>query len=100
MDLDEELELIHQPTRLRIMRVLYRHRDVSYSELRDTLELTDGNLATHTETLEAANCLESRDAWAQNGFETRYRITTHGISTFKQYLGELRQLLEAVPDDQ
>ncbi|WP_330633378.1 transcriptional regulator [Halocatena halophila] len=99
MDLDSELELIHQPTRLRIMRILYRHRDVSYSRLRDVLDLTDGNLAAHTETLETADCLESRKAWAQNGFETRYRITKHGVSTFKAYLAELRQLLEEVPDE-
>lgn len=96
MDLSEDIELIHQPTRLHIMGVLYRHRDVSYTHVRDLLELTDGNLASHAERLEQAGYLENRRAWSSNGFETRYRITQDGVEAFRTYLRELRQFLDEV----
>lgn len=93
MDFSSELALIHQPTRLRIMGFLYRHRDVSYTRLRDKLDLTDGNLASHTEKLEGAGYVENRRAWTQSGFETRYQITQSGVSVFQTYLQELRHFL-------
>lgn len=96
MDISSELALIHQPTRLRIMGFLYRHRDVSYTRIRDSLNLTDGNLASHTERLESVGYVENRRAWAQNGFETRYQITQKGVSAFQSYLQELRHFLSEV----
>ncbi|ELZ05257.1 transcriptional regulator [Natrialba asiatica DSM 12278] len=96
MDLPSDLTLIHQPTRLRIMGFLYRHRDVSYTRIRDLLELTDGNLASHAENLEDAGYIETRRAWTQSGFETRYRITQSGVSSFQTYLQELRRFLDEV----
>ncbi|WP_394364814.1 transcriptional regulator [Haloterrigena salifodinae] len=89
MNLPSDLKLIHQPTRLRIMGVLYKHRDVSYTHIRNHLDLTDGNLASHTEKLEQAGYVEDRRAWAQNGFETRYHLTTAGVTAFQAYLQEL-----------
>ncbi|WP_408960082.1 transcriptional regulator [Natrinema sp. 74] len=71
------------------MGVLYKHRDVSYTRVRDHLDLTDGNLASHAEKLEQAGYVEDRRAWAQNGFETRYHITKSGVTAFKTYLQEL-----------
>ncbi|WP_394354346.1 transcriptional regulator [Haloterrigena gelatinilytica] len=89
MNLPSDLKLIHQPTRLRIMGVLYKHRDVSYTHIRNHLDLTDGNLASHAEKLEQAGYVEDRRAWAQNGFETRYQITKAGVTAFQAYLREL-----------
>lgn len=96
MDLPPDLALIHQSTRLRIMGFLYKHRDVSYTRIRDLLDLTDGNLASHAANLEDAGYIETRRAWTQSGFETRYRITPSGVSTFQTYLQELRQFLDDV----
>lgn len=94
MNLPSDLELIHQPTRLRIMGVLYKHRDVSYTRIRNHLDLTDGNLASHAEKLEQAGYVEDRRAWAQNGFETRYRITKSGVTAFQAYLQELSGFID------
>lgn len=99
MELPPDLELIHQPTRLRIMGVLYKHGDVAYTRLRDHLELTDGNLATHVDSLANADYVTERRAWAQNGFETRYRITRSGVSAFETYLDELQGFLTEHGDE-
>lgn len=81
------------------MGLLYRNRDVSYTRIRDLLDLTDGNLASHAESLEDAGYIETRQAWTQSGFETRYRITQSGVSTFQTYLQELRQFLDEVESE-
>lgn len=94
MELPEDLAVIHQPTRLQIMGVLYKQGDVAYTRLRDHLELTDGNLATHADRLIDSGYLTDRRAWAQNGFETRYRITPDGVTAFEAYLERLRGFVD------
>lgn len=89
MELSEELRLIHQPVRLRIMGLLYKHRDVAFTRTRDSLGLTDGNLASHAKRLEEAGLLGSRKALTRDGFEARYRITEQGDRRFREYLETL-----------
>lgn len=94
MQLSPELEVIHQPVRLKLMAVLYRERDVGFTEIRDKLALTDGNLATHAARLSQDGLLEARRVLLRGGFEVRYRITTEGSRRFQAYLGELRRFVE------
>lgn len=98
MDLPDELGLIHQPTRLRIMGILYKHRDVAFTWVRDQLSLTDGNLASHAGRLEDAGFLEGREALTGDGFEKRYRITEAGSEAFRRYVTELKGFLETVDE--
>lgn len=98
MDLPDDLALIHQPVRLQIMGLLYRSRDAAFTTVRDRLDLTDGNLATHADRLEEAGLLESRRALTSDGFEKRYRITPEGSQAFRDYVDELKGFLEAVDE--
>lgn len=88
--------LIHQRTRLRIMTVLYRNRQVPFTELRDALGLTDGNLASHAGKLEEAGYLEARRVLEGTGFELRYVVTDAGTEAYRDYLDTLRDLLEEI----
>lgn len=97
MDLAPGLEVIHQQQRLRLMALLFRHRDIAYTKTRDVLGLTDGNLASHAKRLEEAGFLTSRRALAGDRFEVRYRITDAGSQAFRDYLDWLRGFLEAQP---
>lgn len=81
--------MIHQPVRLRVMGLLYKHRDVAFTRTRDSLGLTDGNLASHAKRLEGAGLLKSRKALTRDGFEARYRITEQGDRRFREYLETL-----------
>lgn len=96
MEFPPELELIHQPARLRIMGLLYKQRDVSFTALRDLLGLSDGNLASHGSRLADAGYLEARRILTRRGFEMRFKITSKGSETFKDYLAFLRGLIEGV----
>lgn len=95
MDLDAPLRIIHEPARLRIMGLLYKHRDVAFTFARDALGLTDGNLATHAKRLEDAGFLHARRVLRRQGFELRYRITPEGSAAFRRYLATLRDFIEA-----
>ena len=98
MDLPPGLLVIHQPVRLRIMGTLFKRRDVAFTALRDTLGLTDGNLASHTKTLGEHGYLEGRKVLTKTGFEMRYRITADGSKAFRAYLEALRGFLERLGD--
>lgn len=91
--------VIHQATRLRIMAALFRNREASFTQLRDGLGLTDGNLGSHAAALEKAGHLSSRRALSAMGFEVRYRITPEGSAAFVAYTQELRALLDAAAPD-
>lgn len=86
--------LIHQRTRLSILSALHRNRKASFTDLRDGLDLTAGNLKSHADKLEEAGYIESFRALVGTEFETRYRITEEGSKAFEAYLDELAALLE------
>ncbi len=95
MHLDGDLALIHQPVRLSFMTLLWRHRDISYTHARDTLGLTDGNLANHARRLEEAGFVEARRVLqGREGFTLRYQLTPTGHATFRAYLDRLRDVLQ------
>lgn len=84
---------IHQEVRLRILAVLYRNRQASFTHLRDGLELTAGNLASHVGRLIEAGYLESGRVLTGVNFEVRYRITAKGDQAFRGYVEALKGLL-------
>ena len=91
--------VIHQQTRLQILAALYRNGRVSFTDLRDGLRLTGGNVATHTARLEEAGYLRSERALTRSGFEVQYVLTARGSDAFESYLAELRAMLEAAGVD-
>jgi DNA-binding MarR family transcriptional regulator len=86
--------LLDAPARLRLMGLLYRHRDVAARAARQALGLTDGNLASHAARLEEAGWLRSRRALSRSGFEVRYILTPAGSAAFRAHLAMLRAQLE------
>lgn len=85
--------VIHQEVRLRILAVLYRNRQAAFTRLRDELDLTAGNLASHANRLIEAGYVDSGRVLAGINFEVRYRITDKGNEAFRHYVQSLRALL-------
>ena len=85
--------LLHQPTRLEIMAYLYRNRQAAFTELRDSLGLTAGNLQSHGEKLRAAGYIEMQKVLV-GIFEVRWRITAAGDAAFEAYFQQMRAILE------
>lgn len=91
--------MLHQPTRLRIMAVVCRFRDVGFADVRDHLGLTDGNMGSHATRLEAEGLVEARRALGRTGIVVRYRATAEGDRRMAAYRRWLAAVLDARATD-
>jgi predicted ArsR family transcriptional regulator len=79
--------------RLGIMSVLMVEDRVDFSTLKDTLQLTDGNLASHLRALEEAEYLRVEKQFVGRKPNTTYQATDIGREAFKSHLDALEQLI-------
>lgn len=80
--------------RVAIMSILLTANDwVDFNTLKQMLGITDGNLASHTTTLENRKFVEVRKRFVDKRPNTSYRITETGKEAFSTYVTALRKLL-------
>jgi DNA-binding MarR family transcriptional regulator len=89
--------VIHERTRLTILTLLSTTTDpgYSFSDLRDVLHLTDGNLMAHLRTLEEAELIERVKEGAGRASSTTIALSASGRKAFSSYLEQLEQLVRA-----
>ncbi|MDR2824168.1 MAG: transcriptional regulator [Prevotellaceae bacterium] len=80
--------------RLGIMSVLVVRDWVDFTEMRDLLQITDGNLASHSIALEKAGYVEMRKEFVGRKPRTSYRVTQAGRVAFNQHLLALENLIK------
>ena len=76
-----------------IMSVLMVNESADFSTIKDLLELTDGNLASHIKALEALNYIESTKQFIGRKPNTKYTITDLGRQSFQEHLDALENLI-------
>jgi DNA-binding PadR family transcriptional regulator len=91
LDLDATL---HQPMRLGIASILAGRGETAFNELRDALETTDGNLATHLRTLEDAGYVAVDKRFEGRKPLSTYTLTEAGRAAFARYLKSLEQVIK------
>nr|WP_162056380.1 transcriptional regulator [Pontibacter pamirensis] len=79
--------------RLGIMSVLMVEERVDFSTLKDILQLTDGNLASHLRALEEAEYLQVEKQFIGRKPNTTYHATETGRKAFNSHLDALEQLI-------
>ena len=79
--------------RLGVMAVLLATDAVSFSDLKEVLDLTDGNLASHVAALEKAGYVRVSKQFIGKKPNTTYTATAAGKAAFQQHLAALEQLL-------
>ena len=79
--------------RLGLMSILSVNNWVSYKEIQDLLEVTDGNLASHIQSLEKINYLEIKKQFIGKKPLTTYKVTEIGKKAFKNHIEGLEKLL-------
>jgi DNA-binding transcriptional ArsR family regulator len=87
--------VIHQATRLRLVALLARNRELTFGAMREALGLTEGNLGAHLARLQEAGYVEARAVLAGVSFEQRWRLTAPGDEAWRAYLAALRDVLDA-----
>ena len=80
--------------RLGIMSILMVNDWVDFTEMKSLLDITDGNLASHSSALEKGEYIEVKKEFVGKKPKTSYRVTNKGRVTFKQHLKSLEKLLK------
>ena len=88
--------VIHEKGRLAIMSMLAASPELSFIELRDTLQMTDGNLTTHIRTLQEAGYVSVAKSYRNRRRMTTVSMTAGGRRAFRDYLSLLEQIVSDV----
>jgi DNA-binding MarR family transcriptional regulator len=79
--------------RLGIMSALLVNEDVSFNDLKELIQVTDGNLASHLKTLEESGYIKVEKGFIGRKTNTTYRVTKTGEKAFRQHLDALEQMI-------
>jgi DNA-binding MarR family transcriptional regulator len=80
--------------RLVIMSVLIVNDWIDFSELKELLGVTDGNLSSHIKGLEKVEYIEIRKQFVGNRPNTSFRVTNIGRKAFQDHLLALEKLIK------
>src|SRR6266576_3261561 len=91
---DELDPILHERGRLAIMSVLAAAPSLTFTELRDTLEMTDGNLSVHLQKLEERGFVAIDKQFVGRRPQTTCRLAPAGLEAFTRYLDHLEALVK------
>ncbi|MEX2597448.1 MAG: transcriptional regulator [Salibacteraceae bacterium] len=80
--------------RLGMMAVLLVNSWVDFNELKKLLDVTDGNLASHTTALEKRGFIEVRKRFVGKKPNTSFKVTEAGKKAFEEHVHALENLLK------
>jgi DNA-binding MarR family transcriptional regulator len=80
--------------RLGIMSVLIINDWIDFTEMKSILNITDGNLASHSTALEKGGYIEIKKEFVGKKPKTSYRLTNNGRTAFKEHLSSLEKLMK------
>ena len=87
-------KIFESRVRLGIMSVLMVDEWVDFSSLKELLQVTDGNLASHLGALERNDYIEIKKEFINRKPKTSYNTTKKGKNAFKQHLTNLEKLFK------
>jgi DNA-binding transcriptional ArsR family regulator len=91
---DELDPLLHERGRLAIVSVLAAAAEgLTFTELRDTLGMTDGNLSVHLQKLEKEDYVAIAKQFVGRRPQTTCRLTRDGHKAFTRYLDHLEAIV-------
>ena len=82
--------------RLGVMSILMVNDEISFNDLKQMLEVTDGNLATHLVTLEENGFIKVHKGFVGRKTNTTYSITRAGQKAFSDHIEALEQMIKGV----
>ncbi|KIC96198.1 winged helix-turn-helix domain-containing protein [Flavihumibacter solisilvae] len=82
--------------RLGIMSALMVNESVNFNELKELIDVTDGNLATHVKTLEESGYIKVQKGFIGRKTNTTYSVTKAGEKAFKVHLDALEKMIRSI----
>jgi DNA-binding MarR family transcriptional regulator len=85
--------VIHEKGRMAIMSLLAASTELSFTEMRDTLSMTDGNLSVHLKTLQESGYVAMTKSYHDKKPLTTCTLTKKGREAFSTYINLLEQIV-------
>src|SRR6186713_3487751 len=82
--------------RLGVMSILMVNEEINFNDLKQMLEVTDGNLATHLQTLEESGFIKVHKGFIGRKTNTTYSITKNGERAFSDHIAALENMIKGV----
>jgi DNA-binding HxlR family transcriptional regulator len=90
--------LIHERMRLAIVSSRAVNQSLSFNELKQLLDTTDGNLSVHARKLEEAGYIVCTKSFAGRVPRTEYRLSSTGRRALERYLDHMEALIHSTRD--
>lgn len=95
LSFDDIHKAFESRVRLGIMSALAVNDSLDFTSLKEFLDVTDGNLATHIKKLEKEEFIGVEKSFIDNKPNTRYYMTEQGKKAFDEYLNFMKQIIKA-----
>ena len=82
--------------RLGVMSSLMVNAEMNFNDLKQTLDVTDGNLATHLVNLEENGYIKVHKGFIGRKTNTTYSITKAGEKAFKEHIEALESMIKGM----
>lgn len=82
--------------RMGVMSILLMNESVSFNDLKQLLELTDGNLASHMVNLEENGYIKVHKGFIGRKTNTTYSITRAGEKAFNEHIQALENMIRGI----
>jgi DNA-binding MarR family transcriptional regulator len=88
-------KVIHERIRLGIVSALAVNERLTFNELKQLLQTTDGNVSVHARKLEDAGYLSCHKSFDGRVPKTEYKLTAAGRKALERYLSHMEALIQA-----
>jgi DNA-binding MarR family transcriptional regulator len=86
--------LIHERLRLGIISALAANESLTFSDLKNLMQTTDGNLSVHARKLEDAGYISVSKFFEGRLPKTEYKLTPAGRTALENYLSHMESLIK------
>ena len=86
--------LIHECLRLGIISALAANESLTFSDLKNLMNTTDGNLSVHARKLEEAGYISCSKFFEGRLPKTEYKLTAAGRSALENYISHMESLIK------
>ena len=86
--------LIHERLRLGIISALAANDSLTFTDLKNLMNTTDGNLSVHARKLEEAGYISCTKFFEGRLPKTEYKLTAAGRSALEKYLSHMEALIK------
>lgn len=95
LSIDDLHKAFESRVRLGIMSALAVNDTLDFTSLKEYLDVTDGNLATHIKKLEKENFIGVKKTFIDNKPNTKYYMTEEGKKAFEEHLNVLEKIINS-----